>query len=236
MRSESDSRAILWDFDQTLAFRPHQWRGLLVEILDEHEPGHGVDVEVVRPYVRDGFPWHSPDRSHLELCTPSAWWDVVEGRLASAYRAAGFGAARSAELARSAHLRYVDYQVGWRLFDDTIPVLTTLRARGWRHVILSNHVPELKDIAFGLGLDALVDDVISSAVTGYEKPHPEAFACGQRAVEGVTQLWMVGDNFEADVRGAEAVGIPAILARRTNEGATRVAPTLQAVMALLGER
>jgi len=33
------------------------------------------------------------------------------------------------------------------------------------------------------------------------------------AVAGAEATWMVGDNLDSDVRGAEAVGLPAIIVR-----------------------
>jgi ribonucleotide monophosphatase NagD (HAD superfamily) len=39
------------------------------------------------------------------------------------------------------------------------------------------------------------------------------------AVTGADAAWMVGDNPKADVRGAEAVGLPAILVRGPKRGA-----------------
>ncbi len=39
------------------------------------------------------------------------------------------------------------------------------------------------------------------------------------AVADADAAWMVGDNPEADVRGAEAVGLPAILVRGPKRGA-----------------
>jgi KaiC/GvpD/RAD55 family RecA-like ATPase len=57
-----------------------------------------------------------------------------------------------------------------------VQALQRLAAVGWRHIVLSNHVPELASIVAGVGLGYLVETVLSSARTGYEKPHPEAFA------------------------------------------------------------
>jgi len=48
-----------------------------------------------------------------------------------------------------------------------------------------------------------------------------------------TSVWMIGDNPVADVAGAEAVGIPAILVRTRSDGAARSAPDLAAAAALL---
>ena len=205
--------AILWDFDGTLARREGMWAGCLVEVLDAEDPGHGLQREDFRPALRHGFPWHRPEVPHPELDTPDAWWAPVEALLAAAYAGNGYDGDRAAALARLARARYPDPAHAWSLFDDTLPVLEGLRAAGFRHVVLSNHVPELDALVAALGLGGLVDEVVNSAVTGYEKPHAEAFAAGRRAAGDPETLWMVGDNPVADVEGAEAAGIPAILVR-----------------------
>jgi putative hydrolase of the HAD superfamily len=209
----SAARAILWDFDGTLAHRPGMWRGCLIETLDEHEPGHAVCADDLIPSLRNGFPWHTPEVPHPELGTPAAWWQRVEAVLASAFEHVGLEAMRALELARLAHERYIDGRSGWALYEDSRPVLTHLRERRWRHIILSNHVPELEEIIVCLRLDDVIDAVVTSAASGFEKPHPEAFAEGRRAAGKPRTIWMVGDNPEADVAGAEAVGIPAVLVR-----------------------
>lgn len=230
-------RVILWDFDGTLAERPGLWSGCLLETLDAHADGHGVTLDDLRPFLRDGFPWHRPDTPHHELSEPDAWWGQVEALLAAAYEGAGIESASASDLARLARARYVDPSIGWRLFPDVAPVLERLRALGWSHVVLSNHVPELPAIAAGIGLTPLVDRIVTSATIGFEKPHPEAFA---RAFDGIgrpAEAWMVGDNEVADVGGAEAIGIPAILVRREGTNAERRARDLFEVAELIeGER
>lgn len=224
-------RAILWDFDGTLAYRDGLWSGCLVEVLREHEPHRDIAREDVRPLLKKGFPWHEPHVAHHDLSTPEAWWEVVEAVMAKACRSLGLSPERARLVARETHERYIDV-AGFRLFDDTLPVLRSLREQGWRHVILSNHVPELSDLVEGLELSHLVDEVLTSALTGYEKPHPEAFALGRAAVGDVEELWMVGDNPVADVQGAEAVGIPAILVR-TEAAVERRVDDLHEVVGLL---
>jgi putative hydrolase of the HAD superfamily len=215
-----DPRAglVLWDFDGTLAERPGMWRACLVETLDENEPAHGIASEALIPYLRDGFPWHRPDVPHPELCSPEAWWAHVGTLLARAYEGVGVQPSRAAELARLARDRYVDPTAGWRLFDDTVPALETLSRRGWRHVVLSNHVPELGEIVRGLGLAGHVDEILTSAMTGYEKPHPKAFEAALRHRRNGAPVWMVGDNPEADVAGARRAGLEAVLVRSNGKG------------------
>jgi putative hydrolase of the HAD superfamily len=220
------SGVIFWDFDGTLAHRPGMWGACMVETLDEHEPGHGSSLDAVRPLLEDGFPWHEPHTPHPELCDADAWWEHVGRLLARAYERLGLSGERSVELARHARARYVDPQVGWTVFDDSVPALARLRASGWRHVLLSNHVPELPLLVRALGLDGWFDAVLTSATTGYEKPHPEAYALALRAAGAHDRAWMVGDNYDADVAGAESAGIPAVLVRREDARAERSVETL----------
>jgi putative hydrolase of the HAD superfamily len=212
--SPDSAKAIVWDFDGTLARRAGgtSFGVCMVETLDEHEPDHGVDVELIRPFVRSGFPWHAPDTAHPHLSTTVSWWEHVEPLLVRGFEGVGFASRRAGTLGRLARERYVDVR-HWEIFDDTIAALSTLRDLGWRHVILSNHVPELPAIVRDLGLVSFFAALVNSAETGYEKPHPEAFAIARRAAGNPSTLWMVGDNPIADVAGAEAVGIPAILVR-----------------------
>src|ERR671934_1458051 len=112
-------RVILWDFDGTLAERPGLWDACLLEVLDEHQPEHGVDRGRLRDFLRDGFPWHQPDVAHPELCEPDAWWAHVEALLASAYEGVGIDGEAAQRLARMVRGRYVDLTCGWRLYDDT---------------------------------------------------------------------------------------------------------------------
>jgi putative hydrolase of the HAD superfamily len=229
-------RLLIWDFDGTLAHRRGEtgWSLLLAEVLDAEEPGHGHSGDTFRPHLRSGFPWHRPEVAHPELCEPDAWWAAVRPVLSQAYEAVGYAPARAVELTDAARSLYVDPKVGWALFDDTLPALERLSQAGWTHAILSNHVPELRQIVGGLGLDEVVDFVSCSAETGYEKPHEQAYASVLDALRP-TVAWMIGDNVVADVLGAEAVGLPAVLIRRPDARAARYAETLAGVERFVSE-
>ena len=228
------ARLAIWDFDGTLAHRRGEtgWSILLAEVLDAEEPGHGESADTFRPYLREGFPWHDPEVAHPELCEPEAWWAAVRPVLGRAYEAAGYTPGRALELADAARRLYVDPDVGWELFADTLPTLARLSRAGWTHAILSNHVPELRQIVAALGLDRHIALVSCSAETGYEKPHPQAFASVLDRLRPA-RAWMVGDNVVADVLGAEALGIPAVLVRRPDPRAARYADSLAGVESFL---
>ena len=89
--------------------------------------------------------------------------------------------------------------------------MTALRAQDWRHVIVSNHVPELADIVAGLGIRAFFADVITSGLVGYEKPHARMFEAAVRCAIPGAPVWMIGDNPECDCHPVGAFGANAIL-------------------------
>lgn len=232
----SGARLLIWDFDGTLAHRRGEtgWGILLAEVLDAEEPGHPHSADTFRPHLRDGFPWHRPEVAHPGLCEPEAWWGSVRPLLGRAYEAAGYEPARALELAAAAQRLSVDPAVGWALFDDTLPALEQLSQAGWTHAILSNHVPELQQIVAALGLDEVVALFSCSAETGYEKPHEQAYASVLDPLRP-SEAWMIGDNVVADVLGAEALGIPAVLVRRPDSRAARYADSLAGVEGFLAE-
>ena len=174
------SGVVLWDFDGTLAWRPGLWGGCVLEVLDEQAPGHTAELEAVRRAMRSGFPWHDHTRAHPELSDPEAWWHAITKLIADAIRDC-VEESRVAELAHAVRHRYADGTRGWRVFDDTRAGLAATAAAGWRNVVLSNHIPELDSLVTQLGLAGLIERVFSSARTGYEKPHPEAFRIALRA-------------------------------------------------------
>jgi putative hydrolase of the HAD superfamily len=218
------TRAVLWDFDGTLATRPGGWSRCLVEALAG--VGGACAAEAVRPGLRDGFPWHTPDVGHRH--DADGWWAALAPLLARAY--AGAGVPREAAGAAVAAFRavYTD-PAAWTVYADVAPALALLGE--YRHVIVSNHVPELPALVAALRLP--VDAVVTSAAVGWEKPHPRLYAAALDAAGHPDEVWMVGDNPVADVAGAEALGIPAILVRTAGEAQRRCEGLVEAARLIL---
>ena len=211
------TRAVIWDFDETLARRSGRWSDMLVDVLDMESPGHSLTASSFVPSLSHGFPWHDWERGHPELSSPDRWWDCLRGVLAGALEGAGVSeplAARALSRVRSEYIR-LDR---WAVFPDTEPALDRLRRLGWRQAILSNHCPELPDLVRGLGLWDYFDVVLTSAAIGFEKPHPEAYARVLRDLGYPQAVWMVGDGPEVDIAGALRCGIPGVLVRRPAPG------------------
>jgi len=119
---------IFWDFEGTLVNRPGLWRSALMEVLDENEPEHQVNMEQIRPYLRDGFPWHRPEESHTHLSTSKDWWSQMEQVFTHAYQGAGFDRNRAEELATLVRKYFINPN-RFILYEDTIPSLKPHRRR-----------------------------------------------------------------------------------------------------------
>lgn len=228
-------RMLLWDFDGTLGYRQGMWSQALIDVLREHDTTCPATREDIRPFLREGFPWHQPHLPHLEIVTSEQWWKRVEEVLMRAYVGIGCPLPVARQLAPLAHQKYLDTSQ-WFCYEDTLPTLQVLHAAGWEHAILSNHVPELAEILEAIGLTPFIRIAFSSALTGYEKPHPQAFVQALERLGHPETIWMIGDNIEADVLGAQAVGIPAMLVRKEDARAAYAFPDLSSVLRLLSQQ
>lgn len=233
MMAEAQPAGVLfWDFDGTLAHRPGMWAGALLAVLQDHDPASTVTREQIAPLLRGRFPWHTPETGHPQLDTPERWWQHVQHLLSQACTGVGFAADLVEALACQARARYLTV-ADWLVYDDALPILSLLTRLGWRHAIVSNHVPELPALVEGLGLAPFFDTVITSAVVGYEKPHPEIYRAALDAMGRPRRAWMIGDNVTADVLGAERAGMRAILVRGDDPRARWACADLHDVVALI---
>ena len=224
----SRDRVLTWDFDGTLARRPGNWTGAVYAVVAAQRPDLQATPELIRPHLQSGFPWHTPDVVRAP-CAADEWWRQLLPVLTSAVqRATGVDELEARRLAAGVRPAYTDVK-GWRVFDDVRPVLEQLRDDGWKHVVLSNHVPELPGLIEALGLSDLISDVLSSGCIDVEKPHPRAFETVFAAPPEARAGWMIGDSWRADVQGALAVGMRAILVRQKHPDAAIQCETLHAV-------
>jgi putative hydrolase of the HAD superfamily len=125
---------------------------------------------------------------------------------------------------------------GAHLDPDAIPVLDAWRERGIRVGLCSNapyRVESLRGQLAFLGLESHLDAVTFSAEVGWRKPSPRIFEAAMRALGTEAQTTvMVGDDEAADIAGAHAAGMRAVLIRR---GGNRNTGDADAVIAALRE-
>ena len=103
----------------------------------------------------------------------------------------------------------------WRTYDDVPRAFERLRARGLKLGVISNWDRRLESLLAGLGIGASLDSTVCSADVGLHKPDPRIFelACTRLGV-APGEAAHVGDHHYADVLGASASGLTAVLIDR----------------------
>ena len=110
----------------------------------------------------------------------------------------------------------------WECFPDVPRVLEALRARGYRLAVVSNFDSRLPGILQALGIHRLLDAVVFSSEAGSAKPDPHIFRRALVKLDAEPQCAIhVGDSEKADVGGAVAAGLTALLIERNGPTAAR---------------
>ena len=105
--------------------------------------------------------------------------------------------------------------IRFRAYPEVPGVLAALRARGDRLAVVSNWDVSLHDVLERTRLRGLVDAVVVSATAGVAKPDPAIFAQALAALSARPEDALhAGDDLAADVGGARAAGIAAVLVAR----------------------
>ncbi len=102
---------------------------------------------------------------------------------------------------------------------------------GWVPVVISNGATRQQEAKIRLtGLDRYIADWVISEEVGVAKPDPRIFSiAAERARMHIRGAWMVGDSPEADIAGANAVGLRSVWLHRGRRWTeSRYAPTVTA--------
>jgi putative hydrolase of the HAD superfamily len=127
----------------------------------------------------------------------------------------------------------------WHVFPDALPALDALKSRGLVIGAVSNWVWQLPELLHSLELVSHFDFVAASARVGFEKPHAGIFQHAlQQAGVRPREALHVGDHIDADVQGAQAVGIsPVLIDRReryTEVDVPQGVPLIRSLSELVG--
>jgi HAD superfamily hydrolase (TIGR01509 family) len=106
----------------------------------------------------------------------------------------------------------------FEMYDDVAPVLTELSRSGLIVGAISNSHRSLDAFCEHFSLRELITVSVSSAEHGYMKPHRSIFeAALAKANVPAAEAVMVGDSIKHDIEGALAIGMRAVLLRRSGE-------------------
>ena len=210
----ADIRAVFFDVGGTLAYPHPSFHGLIAHVCQQHGLDvHADDTERAEPAVwakiaerEDAGRGYSLTRDRSR----SFWLWVYQTFLTEL----GYPAAAQSGLPEKLFNTFVR-QENYRLYDDAMPTLKRFQGSGLTLGVISNWEEWLERLMVGLGIRQYFDCVVVSGLSGVEKPDAEIFQCALEAA-GVRpeEAIHVGDSLRDDVRGAEAVGIRAVLLDR----------------------
>jgi putative hydrolase of the HAD superfamily len=213
-------RAILFDLGGTLMYDRATWDAVNAradEALTNYLRAEGLELNLstfpreFRKRLRKYFQQREKDL--LETTYSFVLRDVLKDK--------GYGDVPENTLRNALDQLFAITQTNWTLEEDTLPTLQKLEEDGYRMGIISNagDDQDVQQLARRFGIARYFDFILTSAACSYRKPH-------RRIFELALSNWyflpaeavMVGDNLDADVRGAQNVGLFAIwLSRRAGE-------------------
>lgn len=137
------------------------------------------------------------------------------------------------ELAAAMYQRFTRYE-SYRLFDDSIPVLSALREAGLTLGLISNFEEWLEGMLIEMEIAHLFDVMVVSGKEGVEKPHPDIFLMALSRTGQLAQESMyVGDSPKNDAEGARAVGMKGVLIDRSGRYPDYPGPKISSLHDLL---
>jgi 2-haloalkanoic acid dehalogenase type II len=132
------------------------------------------------------------------------------------------GISEDRKLVREIQTRWFDH-ADCEIYPDVKQTLSKLKQKGLKTGLISTAYEEDIDAIFKkAGLDtSLFDVVIGANTVKEEKPHPDVFKHALRKL-GVKpeETLFIGDNIDADYKGAGKVGMHALLIQRTEAKAS----------------
>src|ERR1700756_229700 len=228
-RGQATLRAVLFDVDFTLA-RPGPELG--PEGYVRAGERHGMTLDPAR-YEEGREAALAALERHPELEHDDAIWFTFTERIVLA-----MGGRQPASYDCAVEItRGWEKHDNFELYEDVAPVLGELRADGLKIGLVSNSARDVHAFARHHGLE--IDAGISSFHHGRTKPHASIFRAVLDLLEvAPAEAAMVGDTIDADVEGAVALGMRAVLVDRLGrhpEFAPRI-DDLYALPAALGLR
>lgn len=212
---------VLFDLGSTLIYFDADWQQTIargVQALHRHllETGLMLDDSFPGVYLsaaREYYHWR--DEELVE--TPA---ETVFRRVMSRF---GIENLSDAQVTNALAALYAVSQAQWHGEEDAVPTLQTLREMGLRIGLVSNagYDADIQTLIDKAGLRPYLDFIVSSAACGVRKPHPHIFELALRALDArPEQTVMVGDFLEADILGANRLGMGSVwITRRIDPAA-----------------
>ncbi len=207
------SKAIFWDCDGTLVQDNESFKCSLLRALQEF--GYPVSEEWVRCFLRRACSWNKPEEDHQDQ-NGEEWWERLLGEMCMFCEEQGVSSTDAAAVCKAFRRNVVSYE--YEAYPDAKKVLRYFSEKGYKHYIISNNFPELREVLIRVGLDEEIAGYFISASVGYDKPRKEMFDYALEAAGNPEVRYMIGDNPVADYEGALNAGLKPVLVHKKVDG------------------
>jgi HAD superfamily hydrolase (TIGR01549 family) len=213
-------RAVLFDLGGTLMYERATWDAINAradEALTNYLRAEGLELNLstfpreFRKRISKYFQQRQKDL--LETTYSFVLRDVLRDK--------GYGDVPESTLRTALDQLFAITQTNWVLEEDALSTLHKLEQDGYRMGLISNagDDQDVQQLARRFGIAQYFDFILTSAACSYRKPHRRIFELALSNWYFLpSEAVMVGDNLEADVQGAQSVGLFAVwISRRAGE-------------------
>lgn len=213
-------RAIFFDLGKTLLYPANPWQPIYLrsdKALADSLAAQNIEIDVRT------FPYEFIDRLNRyyvdreETLRETTTFGMLRHLLAEK----GFRDIPAPVLRAALDAKYAITQSNWALEADAHPTLRALKLNDYKLALISNAAddPDVQALLDTHNLRHYFSFIRSSAASGYRKPHAHMFEETLKYLNLFPeQCVMVGDTLDADIKGANKMGIYSVwINRRVNQ-------------------
>jgi HAD superfamily hydrolase (TIGR01662 family) len=222
-------RAVIFDLGGTLMYERHSWHQVIArgdEALTKYLIEHGLELNLstfpIEFRRRLGEYFARREKDLLETTYTYVLLELLNDK--------GYANMPDDLVRRALDRLFAITQTNWVLEEDTSSTLKKLEQDGYRMGIISNagDDQDVQQLVRGFEIATHFDFVLTSAQCSYRKPHPRIF---ELAIANwyflPSETVMVGDNLDADIRGAKNAGLYGIWISRRAGSSSEDQPRIQ---------
>ncbi|HSB02806.1 MAG TPA: HAD family hydrolase [Anaerolineales bacterium] len=213
-------RAVIFDLGGTLMYERAAWDPVIAqadEALTNYLREQGMELNL------SSFPREF--RKRLDRYFRKREKDLLETTYAFVLREVladkGYGDIQEDIIRNALDRLFAITQTNWIIEEDTLPTLKKLEQDGYRLGLVSNagDDQDVQQLVRRFDISQYFDFIVTSAACSYRKPHPRIFELALSNWYFLpSEAVMVGDNLDADIRGAKSAGLYAVwISRRAGQ-------------------
>jgi putative hydrolase of the HAD superfamily len=210
MNTDNSIETVLFDFDGTLVFHEPDSSDLISAFCTEIGQPLSEEAERQGRRVRHQYFIDPVIRDQITGLSNEEFWLHFNRHILEAVKIKGDLDHLAAELTS----RLQDIELSYLCPQTGCQILTELGARGYGLGLITNrhNVERFYELLDTLGLQPYFDLVLASGEIGIQKPDPGIFAAALERLDArADRSIYVGDNYWADVVGAQRAGLTPVL-------------------------